>query len=235
MKPAYISEALSRFKVTGNPIYAADAVKMVVRQRRSLELAFGLCCWLAARPSAVTGLPDHCLDNIVSDCSPWLRSGHDLTRQDVVVEFGRDFAVNRLPADFASVRREGIAFGPGLLMIGEYGEGARRIFQVTGDTCSTHSCYDDDPRVRHIHAVHRLAASGDFLVTTGDAARYLDLWALRDGRLSLKSRLRKRLAGHTAIAEAGGKCFLGTDFSTRPNWLEVLGGKRYFFPPMAAR
>jgi hypothetical protein len=70
-------------------------------------------------------------------------------------------------------------------------------------------------------------------VTTGDASKYLDLWNLRGGDLGFVNRLKGYLAGHTAITEVRDKLYLGTDFSSRPNYIEQLGGSKFFFPKKA--
>jgi hypothetical protein len=41
------------------------------------------------------------------------------------------------------------------------------------------------------------------------------------------------LAGFTAAVEVGGQCYFGSDFSNRPNFIEALGGAKYFFPEKA--
>jgi hypothetical protein len=48
-------------------------------------------------------------------------------------------------------------------------------------------------------------------------------------------RLRQRLAGFTAAVEVKGEYFFGSDFSSRPNFIETLGGRKYFFPEKAYR
>jgi hypothetical protein len=43
------------------------------------------------------------------------------------------------------------------------------------------------------------------------------------------------MAGFTAVIRVNGEYYFGTDFSGRPNWIETMGGSRYFFPQKAYR
>jgi hypothetical protein len=70
-------------------------------------------------------------------------------------------------------------------------------------------------------------------VSTGDTRKFLDLWTVSRGGMSFTRRLRQRLAGFTAAVEVNGDYFFGSDFSSRPNFIETLGGRRYFFPEKA--
>jgi hypothetical protein len=87
--------------------------------------------------------------------------------------------------------------------------------------------------VRHIHAIHRYGNSGEFLVTTGDSSKRLDLWSARDGELRFVKGLKKRLAGFTAVVRVKDEYYFGTDFSSRPNFIVTLAGTKYFFPQLA--
>jgi hypothetical protein len=77
--------------------------------------------------------------------------------------------------------------------------------------------------------------SGEFLVSTGDTHKFLDLWIARNGKVSFVRRLRKHLAGFTAAVRVNGDYYFGTDFSNRPNFITRLGGEKYFFPSKAYR
>lgn len=69
----------------------------------------------------------------------------------------------------------------------------------------------------------------------GDACKALDLWETREGKLRFLRRLKRRSAGFTAATALGDRIYFGTDFSSRPNWIETLTGTRYPFPAPAYR
>lgn len=161
--------------------------------------------------------------------------GPYLSREQLIHSYGQDFLVRSLPQKFAGARRNSIVCHNALLIIGEYGIESKgsRIALITRNACTINDYYAHDSHVYHIHALHKCRNSGKVLVTTGDSAKFLDLWELVDGDLVFVQRMRKRFAGYTAIAGVGDRFYFGTDFSGRPNYIETLEGKKYFFPDKA--
>ncbi len=70
-------------------------------------------------------------------------------------------------------------------------------------------------------------------MATGDTAKYLDEWTIQNQKVAFNKRLKPALAGHTAIISVGGHFYLGSDFSNRPNYIERMDGKKFFFPEQA--
>lgn len=235
MTSDYISGRLSDFKATHNPLFLVKAVAMTIRQGRAYELAYCLCLGLFTRPSRVRPNAPEIPQSLLDSCRSWWLGGDLRSRAELVRCFDGPYAIHSLPADFAGTRLESIVCTPDFLIIGEYGDRAKRLALVTKGSCAISDHYEDDPLVDHIHAVYKLRSSGAIFVTTGDTSKALDLWSLREDRLEFLRRLKSRTAGYTAIAEAGGHCYFGTDFSSRPNYIETLGGQKYFFPQKAYR
>lgn len=145
--------------------------------------------------------------------------------------FGEDYSVRCLPDDFISARIESIVCDAGVLIIGEYGKSGKRIAVVTEQSCVVNHFYGDDPLVAHIHSLLKTRDSDYVYVTTGDTAKYLDLWSLRDGEMMFRKRLKFSLAGYTAMIKIGSELLLGTDFTGRTNYVELLGsGSKIPFP-----
>jgi len=230
MKSTYISGNLAKFKVTRNPFYLAKAISLLISQKRIHELLYGFYCSFFFPPSAVEMCLSDIVNTILSDRQSWLHCMRLLSKGDLLNIFGGEYAIHSLPADFAGAGRESIVYEPDILIIGEYGEFRKRIFCVTHKSCAINDYYTNNPNVRHIHAVYKSRASRDILVTTGDTAKFLDLWHMHNDKMVFRKRLKKYLAGHTAITEIGGKYYLGTDFSSRPNYIEELNGEKFFFP-----
>lgn len=233
----YISLELARFRATGNPLHLMKAAVLVVQQRRVQELAVSAYWLLRHRPPAALPPCSAEVAQLVATQLPRL-FGRDHWSRDAVVAALREksaapLAAHRLPPDFAGARRESIARAPGIAVVGEYGEGCRRLCLITADDCHVATRYEDDPRVRHIHAVF-VAGDGEVIVTTGDSARYLDRWRVDGARLVFVRRQARSFAGHTAIARVGGRLFLGSDWSSRPNHIETDDGHRYAVPRPAS-
>lgn len=155
-----------------------------------------------------------------------------LSRERLVELYGATFKVGLLPHDFQGARWESILEDDKRLIIGEYGENSRIVY-VTSESCVLSDHYRQVRGVRHIHSIERYGNSGEFLVSTGDSRKFLDLWIASNGQLNVVKRLRKRLAGFTAAVCVNGEYYFGTDFSSRPNFIETLDGTKYFFPEKA--
>jgi hypothetical protein len=231
-KRPVITVQLQKFRETKNVVFLLRAVLLVMRQQRFLELLYGLYCNLFYRPSDLHTSEDQAaLIAILKERSAWIPEVV-LFRDQLVELYGGAFKIAELPPDFLLARRESVWLEGKRLIIGEYGENSR-IACVTPESCVVSSYYRQVPGVRHIHAVEPYGDSGEFLVSTGDSCKFLDLWVVEDGKMSFVTRLSSRLAGYTAAARVNGEYYFGTDFSSRPNFITTLGGAQYFFPSKA--
>lgn len=231
---AYISACVRDFRDGHQPAKLAQGLLLVIRQGRLLELLYGAYCTLVHSPSPLhPRRGDAMLDGILAGKHGFTRFGV-VRRRELRERFGEHFPIDALPADFERVRWESVLQAGQRLILGEYGENSRIACLGTG-TCVLSEHYAGIQGVRHIHALAKYGDRGEFLVCTGDSAKLLDLWSIGDGRPAFLRRLRHRLAGYTAAAEVGGRHYFGTDFSSRPNYLESLDGRKHFFPRKAYR
>jgi hypothetical protein len=232
MSRPFITAHVQRFRETWNIFHLLEAVRLVLAQQRTLELLYGGYCGLFYRPSPVVASADSvALIPLLKEKIHFPAEGR-MSRARLIELFGGSFRVELLPPDFRSARWESVWKEDGWLIIGEYGENSR-IALVTAESCVMSEYYRNGPGVRHIHSIQRYGEHGEFLVTTGDSSKFLDQWVVRAGELHFVKRLSKRLAGYTAAVEINGEYYFGTDFSSRPNWIQTLGGRRYFFPEKA--
>jgi hypothetical protein len=205
---------------------------LVIRQRRTLELLYGVYCYLFHRPSPV------CPSEKAAAWIPFLKQKPALTHQrrlsrvQIIELYGAAFKASLLPPDFQGARCESIWHETERLIIGEYGDDSR-IACITPELCVISDHYRHVPGVKHIHSIEGYGDSGEFLVSTGDSKKFLDLWTVHDAKMNFVRRLSKRLAGFTAAARVNGEYYFGTDFSSRPNFIAKLGGTKYFFPKKA--
>jgi hypothetical protein len=234
LQPPSITRLVERFKRTRSLSVLFQLAVQIVRQGRATELAYGGFCALFHHPSAIHRWGDTgALTRISGEKGEYLRRAV-LSRSQLIQTFNDRFAVDTLPSDFEAARRESVRVDGKCLILGEYGEGAR-IACVTAKSCVLSEYYGEIRGVRHIHAIHPYGHAGEYLVSTGDRKKLLDLWVINEDELRFERRLRSHLAGYTAVAEVNGRYYFGTDFSGRPNYIEVLGGGRYFFPQQAYR
>lgn len=224
-----ISSYLSRFYVTKNPIYIVKAGLLLIKQKRIFEVIYSFYCYVFYSPSEI--LLDEKNKKIMNKYHSWVVSRKFYTMDDIVEVFGDKYCVHHLPSDFSGTRAESIVYEPdGILIIGEYGFYKKRIFCITFDSYSVCDFYIEDKNIIHIHAIYKSRLSKEILVTTGDTDKVLDSWMLENNKIIFKSRIKKYLAGYTAITMVKGVYYFGTDFSNRPNYIERIDGKKYFFP-----
>jgi hypothetical protein len=231
---SFITAQIQRFRDTGSVLALFKALALILRQHRTHELISGAYCSLFHRPSALRRTGQHqALLSLLQDTDAIAPQGI-LTRDEILARHRERFCVASLPADFSCGRSESIWDGGTHLIIGEYGESSR-IAHITSDSCVVNDHYRHVPGVRHIHSIEKHGKAGEFLVSTGDSRKFLDLWVARGGAADFVRRLSKHLAGFTAAITINGECYFGTDFSGRPNWIETLRGAKYFFPQKAYR
>lgn len=230
-KQLFISDYVQKFRETKSVLALLKALILVLQQQRTLELIYGGYCHLFHRPSPVyPGGEGATLISILKQCESVPHGV--LSRAGLIQRFGRTFKVGLLPHDFQSARIESIWQDNVRLIIGEYGEHPR-IAYVTPESCFISDYYLHVPGVKHIHSILRYGDSEEFLVSTGDSRKFLDLWSARSRKIEFVRRLRKRLAGFTAAVKVNGQYYFGTDFSGRPNSISSLEGKKFFFPRKA--
>jgi hypothetical protein len=228
----FITAQVQRFRETGNFLALLKAVVLVFQQHRTHELISGAYCSLFHPPSALARADqDSMLLSLLRDKGAIAPRG-TLTREDILRQYGERFCVASLPEDFLCARGESIWDEGTYLLLGEYGESSR-IAQVTRSSCYVSDHYRQVPGVRHIHSIEKYGNAGEFLVCTGDSRKFLDLWVTGGSDVRFVRRLSKYLAGFTAAITVNGEYYFGTDFSGRPNWIETLGGMKYFFPRKA--
>lgn len=236
MEDLTITGYIAKFRATKNISFLVKAAIATLRQRRAGELIYGAYCDLFFRPSPIQNSNgNHPTGRILSENGFLSCDKINLSRERLIKLWGRDFKVHSLPHDFEWARGESVVQDRKYLILGEYGHHFARVACVTRDSCVVNNYYDEVPGVRHIHSIIKYGDSGEFLVATGDTCKFLDLWVADDGRPSFVKRMKRRLAGYTASIRVRGRYYFGTDFSNRPNYIETLEGKKYFFPEKSYR
>jgi hypothetical protein len=138
----------------------------------------------------------------------------------------------QLAADSLDCMHHGFARNGDLQIVGEYADGSARIFLLNESGEAAFSPYRDDVRVRHVHAVglHR----DRLYVSTGDEAKYLDCFRIVASEIRFEKRICQQFGGFTALCPLSGRLYLGTDFSSRPNYILCLEtGEKFGFPEAA--
>ncbi|MDG1482249.1 MAG: hypothetical protein P8R54_21850 [Myxococcota bacterium] len=230
MRPTTITGHLVRFRETWNPVHAFRATRLIVEGGRVPELMYGAWCLALLPPSTVVPRAvEHLVRQVEDNLSEYLRQF--LSTAQLAALYGDRYAISDLPSGFEGTRTESVIERDGLLLVGEYGDQQSRIAIVSASDCHIEPHYLTDAGVRHIHAMHAHPDDPQgIIVTTGDRSKRLDHWTLDGHRLCFESRLRKHFAGHTALAALNGQLYGGTDFSSRPNYIERLDGKTFPFP-----
>jgi hypothetical protein len=234
-KRTFITGQVQRFRETKSIRHLLEALVLVMRQQRTLELLYGVYCQLFHRASKVFSPDDQAALGAILQQKTALPQRGNLSRTELIGLYGNKFRVELLPQNFERARCESIwRQADDFLIIGEYGEGSR-IACVTPQACVLSDFYRQRQGVRHIHSIERYGESGEFLVATGDTKKFLDVWCIENGRARFARRVRKQLAGFTAAVRVNGEYYFGTDFSSRPNYITTLTGSKYFFPEKAYR
>ncbi len=239
MKSEVISTNIAEFKSTKNPKYFIKAVRLLIKQGRVHEYLYGVYTKMFFKPSAVK-VNDYKESESTQKIIDLLLSAKELLfRDELISMYGDEYMVEKLPEDFIGARIETVICKDDYLIIGEYSLEGKRIAYINRDSCVLNEFYNEDSNVRHIHAIYKSPDSDDLIVTVGDTAKYLDLWSVTDNGIEFKERKKKYLAGHTAIVKLGGEYYCGSDFSSRPNYIESFDknykGEKYFFPAKANR
>ncbi len=230
-----ITENIVKFKETKNPFYLAKAIYLVLRRGRTHELLYGIYCKLFHAPSEIvpSDVVEEILQHFEENKPIYKRDGLSQSRLREI--YGDRFAIDKLPEDFVGTRLESIIEAEYSLIIGEYGmdNNSARIAVVTAIDCEINDYYMHKSGIRHIHSLLSYDDNHNLLVATGDRLKVLDLWHQDGKQLSYTKRLKRFLAGYTAMVNIQGDLYFGTDFSARPNYIEILDGKKFFFPKPA--
>ena len=239
MKSEVISTNIAEFKATKNPKYFIRAVVLLFKQGRAHEYLYGVYTKVFFKPSEVK-VNEYKDSQETKEIIDLLLSSKELLfREELIKMYGGKYKVDELPKDFIGVRIETVVCQDNYLIIGEYSIEGKRIAFIDKNRCVMNEFYLDDSTVRHIHAIYKSPDSDDLMVTVGDTAKYLDLWKVDENGITFIERKKKYLAGHTAIVKLGGDYYCGSDFSSRPNYIEDFdknfNSKKYFFPKRAYR
>lgn len=222
-----ITERVRAFRQRPGVATFYKALSGIVRQRRLVEVAHGAGHFMLCKPS----IPRQSkLPASVLTCAERLLTFSEAAAVDR--ERSEHRLLERWIPDIA-VRPHSVAVCGEATIVGEYCETGARIFMLTGHRMVVSDHYCREPGVQHIHLVHAVD-NEYFLVSTGDSRRLLDLWRIDGGQLRFERRLMRRLAGFTGVATVRGETYLGSDFSSRPNYLLRLRDRRKFFLPREA-
>jgi hypothetical protein len=156
-----------------------------------------------------------------------------LSRDALIRIYGETFLLDQLPADFGGVRSEGMVVTDTWIILGEYADNSARLAHAGKKHFQIYDEYNLVSSARHIHSVHLSPCSTCVFVSTGDSKKYLDKWDVSNNEMRFSAGLVKRLAGYTAAVNVAGNTYFGTDFSSRPNYLETICGEKFPFPKPA--
>tara|TARA_R110000796_G_scaffold12887_9_gene42099 strand:+ start:1227 stop:2090 length:864 start_codon:yes stop_codon:yes gene_type:complete len=224
-----IAENIVLFKKTKKYSYLLKAIFKIIVERRSFEVIWSLVCFVTLRPSPVVDSYNQM--ELINRAKNWAgKQSIIFSRTELEELFGGTFPLNKIPDDFLSARSESVLLVGQHLIIGEYADNSARLLLLSTDSCHVEFFYNKMSGVRHIHSIHNEESKSSILVSTGDGEKVLDRWDLTSGKLQFNARIKKRLAGYTAAVSVGGVSYFGTDFSSRPNYLETLFDNRYPFP-----
>ncbi len=243
MRNLSISGYIGEFRKTRNIKFLILAIVLVIKQGRVLETIYGIYCNIFYKPSSVK-LDDEIVKKILinlktkqnlpinskySKCCNLLAK--NLNRDELIEVYGDNFDVHSLPHDFSGARKESIVYDERILIIGEYAakEQSARIVFFNQETCHVYNFYNHLSGVIHIHSIHRYCDSQVF-ISTGDTKKYLDSWIINGKGMKFNKRVKKYFAGYTAATKINDQIYFGTDFSSRPNYIETLDNHKYFFP-----
>ena len=235
MNKVNITYYIEKFKKTKKILLLVKAGCMILKQKRTDDLFFGIYCYFLNKPSLIKYSNNNILiKSLIKSNLPFLnRYNLSISVKDLLELYGNKFDISSLPDDFIYTRRESIFCNKDILIIGEYSGNLSRLAYITKETCVASNYYSSDPRIKHIHSIQKYGDDGKFLVSTGDTLKLLDLWKIKAGGLKFIKRIKKRRAGYSAITEIKDKYFFGSDFSSRPNYIETCSGEKFFFPEKA--
>lgn len=218
-----IYEAVERFRGTRGIMDFLRIPRLIIRQKRCIEVLYGACTMLTASPAVPCSTGETDFGDPLR--TTWVRFVRENTQR---LDNSR-LAVHAVGGEAFNHRFHCFTRTPHGFVVGEYGEGRPRLLIMHEKQVTVLHPYDSDPGVRHIHAVQYF--DGGILVATGDSNKYLDRFEFEDGTLRFRKRIMRHLGGFTSACVLQGDCWLGTDFTGRPNYLLNLRTRRkYMFP-----
>jgi hypothetical protein len=199
---------------------------LIVKEKRLLELLYGISCFSLYKPSPVIETSDFNLDQI----SHLVRSLIESKRreQDALILLVRSLTGEKS----LSFLFNAYAFFKSGFIVGEYAENSSRLFIMKGDHFEANHFYQDIKGVRHIHSI--LCDNDLFFISTGDSKKVLDKWGFCNGEIRFIGRVMSTFAGFTGCCTVQNKHYFGTDFSERPNYIYCLENEKKFFLPEPA-
>jgi hypothetical protein len=219
-----IAESLGIWSRTKNFSFLLEGALTVIKQKRVLELLYGMYCFLLHWPSRVVekaGFNIHQLIPLFKDISIKQKQEIETIKKQV----------NHLIGEEIGFLANSYVMLPSGFVFGEYANQGARLFIKEYDKLAIEHFYQHDLMVRHIHSV----LSSDniyFFISTGDQKKYLDKWKISNGKLEFVSRILNSFqGGFTACCKVGEKHYFGTDFGERPNYIYCLDDNRKFFLP----
>jgi hypothetical protein len=224
-----ISGRMLDFRETWHVAPLVKAVSQIISEGRVIEAVYGVWCFAVAYPSSLEGHEIADDIDVIALLDPKHKS--NLSVGHYAKLYPR-FPWSEMSPHWR-FRGHGVADCGRWLLAGEYGSPGARLFLLTPDRVRVNSFYETCMGVRHIHAVHMLDEQ-NFVVTTGDSRKFLDLWSIENGELFFKRRLMSYFGGFTACARVGRDHYFGTDFSSRPNYIYRLRDRKKFYFPRPA-
>jgi hypothetical protein len=152
-------------------------------------------------------------------------------------EFSLRFTRFNLPDGISLLARQcGICrWGANNIVACEYGEPGARILLVQDGAASVSCPYAQNRRVWHIHAIAHLGGN-QYLVSTGDSAKLLDVVSIGPHGSEILKRLVSHCGGYTSMLRCCGETWVGSDLSERANFIATIPDRgKYFLPPQSTK
>ena len=212
--------------VNRRPTFLFKFILSIVREKRLLEVLYGISCLALYKPSPVIETSNFNLDQI----SHLVRS---LLEKKLRERDNLRLLVRSLTKEKSlSFLFNGYAFSSSGFIVGEYADKSSRLFIMEGDNFEINHFYLNIKGVRHIHSI--LCDDDLLFISTGDTKKFLDKWRFCDGEIRFIGRVMSLFAGVTGCCTVQNKHYFGTDFSERPNYIYCLENKKKFFLPEPA-
>ena len=224
----FISHRISDFLRTKSIIYLFAAVILIFKQKRSLEIIYGIYCFLCFKPSKIKKDLGFSLTNYIPQLAKCL-ANKKCDKENIILEISK--YIGEGGGQFATTEHGHVQTESGFI-VGEYAENSARLFYKINNELKVYQFYQTEQGVRHIHSILK---SGDLLfISTGDSSKFLDIWRFKGESIVFDKRIIGKFGGFTTCCEINGRKYFGTDFSERPNYIYCLETKKkYFFPKPA--
>lgn len=223
-----ISQKIIDFYRTKNILCLFAAFILIIEQKRFLEIAYGIFCFLFCKPGRIEEDLAFQLKNHITQLEKLFVEKRK-QKEKVLLEVSNQLSGGETTLYSTD---HGYVITEAGFILGEYDENAPRIFVKSNDEFTVCQFYQTTPGVRHIHSI--LKRGEHLFVSTGDSNKFLDRWKLSNGHIRFEKRVLRKFGGFTACCIINGKTFFGTDFSERPNYIFCLETRqKWFFPKPA--